>query len=48
MLENLFAGVKAGQVRNWASFYGRNAVWFGGARVGVGVRNGLIYNGTHK
>ncbi|WP_410493579.1 RHS repeat-associated core domain-containing protein [Chryseobacterium sp. JV274] len=41
-----FTGVKAGFVRNWASFYGRNAVWFGGARAGVG--NGLIYNATNK
>ncbi|WP_230039189.1 hypothetical protein [Chryseobacterium sp. Bi04] len=46
MSENLFTGVKAGQVRNWVSFYGKNAVWFGGAKVGVG--NELIYNGTHK
>lgn len=41
-----FTGVKAGFTTHWFSFYGRNAVWFGGARVGVG--GGLIYNGTHK
>jgi len=41
-----FTVVKSGFTRNWASFYGRNAVWFDGARIGVG--SGFIYNGTPK
>jgi len=37
-----YAEVKAGLTRNWASFFGRNAVWFGGGRaIGSGA---LIYN----
>lgn len=37
-----YTGVKAGFTRNWASFYGRNAALFGGARATVG--GALIYN----
>ncbi|MFP7657062.1 hypothetical protein [Chryseobacterium proteolyticum] len=41
-----FTGVKAGMTRNWASFYGRNAVWFGAGRFSIG--GGLIYNNINK
>ncbi|WP_390455546.1 hypothetical protein [Chryseobacterium sp. Alg-005] len=41
-----YTGVKAGWTPNWFSFFGRNAVWFGGARTGAG--GVLIYNSTKR